>query len=308
VYSSNNQPTPIDGYLYPGYYLPKDRAMRINGLLSPKNNWTKEDVSKMIVDNTSASAQTIVGNMTKPLNSANFSANEKQALTILKDWKATHELNDIAPTLFNKWLYFYLKSTLEDEFGEENFKLLLSTHIVKQMIEAQSQNANSPWWDNINTKNKKETQSEILTQSFKETIASLENQLGSNVNQWQWKKVHKVEFQHPIGKLKLFSTFFNVGSFPIAGTNEVINNQLFIYSDDAEIQVKGGPSTRRIIDFSDIENSWSILPTGQSGNPMSDHYNDQTDLFVKGKFRKMKLNKKEIEATSTKLIFKPKKG
>jgi penicillin amidase len=104
----------------------------------------------------------------------------------------------------------------------------------------------------------------------------------------------------------LLSKFFNVGTFPIAGTNEVIDNQMFTYSDDAVIQVKGGPSTRRIIDFSDIENSWSVLPTGQSGNPMSKHYDDQSDLFVKGKFRKMKLNKKEIESTSTKLIFKPK--
>lgn len=308
VYSSNNQPEAIDGYLYPGYYLPKDRAMRIDGLLAPKNDWTKEDVGKMITDNTSATAETIVANMTKPLNVSNFSENEKKALTVLKDWKATHNLEDIAPSIYNKWIYFYLKNTFEDEFGIENFKLLLNTHIIKQVIENQSKNPSSVWWDNINTKDKKESQSEILTLSFKEAIASLENQLGSDVNEWQWKKVHKVEFQHPIGKLKLFSTFFNVGSFSIAGTNEVINNQLFIYSDDAEIQVKGGPSTRRIIDFSDIENSWSVLPTGQSGNPMSDHYNDQTDLFVKGKFRKMKLNKKEIEATSTKLIFKPKKG
>lgn len=306
VYSSNNQPTPIDGYLYPGYYLPKDRAMRIDGLLNQKNKWDKEAVSRMIVDNTSATAQTIVANMTKPLNVGNFSANEKQALSILKDWKATHELNDVAPTLYNKWFYFYLKATLEDEFGEENFKLLLSTHIVKQMIENQTQNANSPWWDNTNTKDKKETQSEILTQSFKEAIASLEKQLGSDVSQWQWNKVHQVTFQHPIGKVQLFSKFFNVGPFPIAGSNEVINNQLFIYTDEAVIPVKGGPSTRRIIDFSDIENSLSVLPTGQSGNPMSKHYSDQSEMFVNGKFRKMKLNKKEIEATSTKLIFKPK--
>ena len=306
VYSSNNQPEAIDGYLYPGYYLPKDRAMRIDGLLAPKNDWTKEEVGKMITDNRSATAETIVANMTKPLNASSFSENEKKALTVLKDWEATHNLEDIAPSIYNKWIYFYLKNTFEDEFGIENFKLLLNTHIIKQVIENQSKNGASVWWDNINSKDKKESQSEILTLSFKEAIASLENQLGSDINQWQWKKVHKVEFQHPIGKLKLFSKFFNVGSFPIAGTNEVINNQLFIYSDDAEIQVKGGPSTRRIIDFSDIENSWSVLPTGQSGNPMSDHYNDQTDLFVKGKFRKMKLNKKEIIRTSTKLVFKPK--
>jgi penicillin amidase len=305
VYSSNNQPTPIDGYLYPGYYLPKDRATRIDGLLSPKNDWTKEEVSKMIVDNTSATAQTISVTMTKRVNPAELSKIEKEALTVLQTWKATHNLEDIAPTIYNKWIYFYLKNTFEDEFGEENFKLLLSTHIVKQMIEAQTQNANSPWWDNINTKGKKETQFEILTKSFKEAIASLENQLGSEVEQWKWEKVHQVTFQHPIGKLPLFSKFFNIGPFEIAGSNEVIDNQLFIYTDEAVIPVKGGPSTRRIIDFSDIENSWSVLPTGQSGNPMSKHYSDQSELFVSGKFRKMKLNKKEIEATSTKLVFKP---
>ncbi|MEK8179468.1 penicillin acylase family protein [Flavobacterium buctense] len=305
VYSSNNQPTPIDGYLYPGYYLPKDRAIRIDGLLSPKNDWTKEDVSKMIVDNTSATAQTIVATMTKHLNPAELSKTEKEALTVLQTWKATHNLEDIAPTIYNKWIYFYLKNTLEDEFGEENFNLLLSTHIVKQMIEAQTQNANSPWWDNINTKEKKETQLEILTKSFKEAIAALENQWGSGVLQWKWGKVHQVTFQHPIGKVKMFSKFFNVGPFEIAGSNEVIDNQLFIYSNDAIIPVKGGPSTRRIIDFSDVENSWSVLPTGQSGNPMSKHYSDQSEMFVKGKFRKMKLNKKEIEASSTKLVFKP---
>ncbi|MEO5775575.1 MAG: penicillin acylase family protein [Flavobacterium sp.] len=306
VYTANNQPEAIDGYLYPGYYLPKDRATRIDDLLSPKNDWTKEDVSKMITDNTSATAGTIVANMTKPLDVSKFSENEKQALNVLKTWKATHNLEDIAPTIYNKWIYFYFKNTFEDELGEENFKLLLSTHIIKQVIENQSQNATSVWWDNINTKNKKEMQADILKQSFKEAVASLETQLGSDVKQWQWAKVHKVEFQHPIGKVKLFSKFFNVGTFGIAGTNEVIDNQMFIYTDDAEINVKGGPSTRRIIDFSDIENSWSVLPTGQSGNPMSKHYDDQANLFVKGKFRKMKLNKKEIIKTSTKLIFKPK--
>ena len=81
---------------------------------------------------------------------------------------------------------------------------------------------------------------------------------------------------------------------------------MFDYSDAAEYIIKAGPSTRRIVDFSDVENSWSILPTGQSGNPMSKHYNDQAEMYATGKFRKMKLNKEEIIKTSTKLVFKPK--
>ena len=59
-----------------------------------------------------------------------------------------------------------------------------------------------------------------------------------------------------------------------------------------------GPSTRMIVDFSDVENSMSILPTGQSGNPFSTYYQDQAELYVKGEFRKMMMNKTEIMAKS----------
>jgi penicillin amidase len=80
---------------------------------------------------------------------------------------------------------------------------------------------------------------------------------------------------------------------------------MFGFSEDGNYKVSAGPSTRRIIDFSDIENSWSILPTGQSGNPLSEHYSDQAALYNAGKFRRMKLNKEEIVRTSTKLVFIP---
>jgi penicillin amidase len=56
VYSANNQPEAIDGFVYPGYYLPEDRAKRIIQLLEPKSNWDKESVGKMITDNTSSVA------------------------------------------------------------------------------------------------------------------------------------------------------------------------------------------------------------------------------------------------------------
>jgi hypothetical protein len=50
---ANNQPEPVDGFSYPGYYLPEDRAKRITQLLEPKSNWDKAAVGQMIYDNTS---------------------------------------------------------------------------------------------------------------------------------------------------------------------------------------------------------------------------------------------------------------
>jgi len=160
--------------------------------------------------------------------------------------------------------------------------------------------------DNVTTKASKETRKMILESSFKEAISNLEKQLGTSVNSWTWNRVHKVEHQHPLGKVNALRSYFNVGPFDINGSNEVINNQFFTFSENGEYTVTGGPSTRRVIDFSDIENSWSILPTGQSGNSLSKHYRDQAEMYNAGKFRKMKLNKEEIILTSTKLVFRPK--
>lgn len=306
VYSSNNQPEAVESYLYPGYYLPQDRALRITGLLEPKNNWTKEDVKYMINDNISLITPKITVNLLLALDLKSLSNNEKKAIEILKKWNGSNDLKDIAPTIYNKWIYKYLKNTFEDELGEANFKMLLSTHILKQLIAPQSKNENSIWWDDVNTKSKKETRKLILNKSFHEAITTLESQLGQDVNSWTWNRVHKMEHQHPLGKVAALRGIFNVGPFEVPGSAEVINNLFFDFTDNAEYVVKGGPSTRRVIDFSDIENSESILPTGQSGNPFSKHYNDQAEMYAKGKFRKMKMNKEEIVKTSTKLVFLPK--
>jgi penicillin amidase len=199
----------------------------------------------------------------------------------------------------------YLKNTFQDELGTEAFKQFLGTHIVKQIVARQISSENSPWWDDITTKNQKENRSQIIALSFKQAMVVLEKQLGNSVLNWEWRKVHTVEYQHPLGKLAVLRPFFNVGPFEVSGSNEVINNQFFNFVEDGNYNVKGGPSSRRIIDFSDIENSWGILPTGQSGNPFSAHYDDQAKLYNAGKLRKMKLNKEEIIRTSTKLVFSP---
>ena len=306
VYSANNQPEPIDGFLYPGYYLPEDRAKRITQLLDQKTNWDKESVSKMIFDNTSVVTPEVVATLISSVNYNGLSKNEKTAIDVLKSWKGSTNLDDVAPTIYNKWIYFYLKNTFQDELGKANFKQFLATHIMKQIVAKQMANKNSLWWDNIATKSVKENRSQILLKSYKEAMASLEKQLGNSITSWTWNRVHVLEHQHPLGKVAALRRIFNVGPFEVPGSNEVINNQFFDYTDDATYVVKGGPSSRRVIDFSDIENSWGILPTGQSGNPLSSHYSDQAELYNAGKFRKMKLNKVEIVKTSTKLVFLPK--
>ncbi len=307
VYSANNQPGKTKNGYYPGYYLPKNRAKRITDVLNNLTNISTTDMKDLVTDVTSSVVPDLLKIVTKQIDKTNLTSNEKSAISILRSWKGDFELNQVAPTIFTMFKYHFLKNTFRDELGEIGFKQFLETTLVKRQFNIQIERANSIWNDNINTDTILETKSVIITQSFKETIAFLEKQHGNLISNWTWNKVHTVEHEHPIGKnVPLLRKYFNVGPFPINGTNEVLNNQIFNYNKNGIYKVTAGPSTRRIVDFNDVENSIAIIPTGQSGNVFSKHYKNQAQKFVNGEFIKMLINKTEIEQLEDKLVINPK--
>ncbi len=306
VYSANNQPDSIANMLYPGYYLPEDRGRRIVELLEPKDDWSKEDFMEMLLDTKSSVAEELVAIIAENVEGSLASDTEKAALILLKQWDGDFKKESVAATIYQKYIYNYLNNTFQDEIGESVFKDFINTHLIDRMIAEQLHKQESIWWDDINT-TAKEDKKTILIKSFSETVAALEKQFGSDINTWTWNRVLTLSHNHPLGSVAILEKFFkfNVGSFEIDGSNEVLSNMIFNHTSSGIYKIKGGPSTRRIVDFADVENSMSILPTGNSGNPFSPHYRDQAEMYVNGKYRKMKMNVDEIEMVSTKLIFTP---
>ncbi|MDT7830481.1 penicillin acylase family protein [Pricia sp. S334] len=308
VYSANNQPDSIAGMLYPGYYLPENRAKRIVSLLGPKNDWDAESVRRMMLDVTSPVNTTIASNLLKEVDRGALTGSSLEALAELQAWKGDYPLHGTAATLFHRWMYFLLAHTFQDELGSDAFAELLDTHLIKRVIAPLSEDDTSLWWDDTNTPEVIETKREIVNASLREALQELEKDLGKDRDDWTWDRVHTLEHAHPIGQVEALKSLFNVGPFPVPGTREVINNMAFPYTGNGVYHVSSGPSTRRIIDFSDIENSRSILPTGQSGNPFSRHYRDQAEMFAEGKFREMMIDEEEIRETSgSALRFIPEK-
>jgi len=309
VYSANNQPDSIDGgYFYPGYYLPKDRAKRIVHLLESKNKFSRDDFKVMINDVTSSETPDNAAVLVKILeNQSALSDKGKETLKILKAWDGSNYKKSIAPTIYYKWLLKVMYNTFADELGDEGFVQFMATDIAKIQESKQIQSGQSVWWDNIKTKDKVETRQDILFDAFKATLVDLTKQLGSDMTQWNWGKVHTLEHVHSITlKAPFLRKFLNVGPFEAPGAREVINNLMFGLNYNGIYKVTAGPSTRRIIDFSDVESSVSILPTGQSGNPLSKHYKDQAQMYIKGQFRPMLLNKKTVLKSKDKLVLSPK--
>jgi len=309
VFSANNQPDSMPGCgLYPGYYVPEDRAKRIEFLLHEKQKYSLDDMQRINTDARSTNAPIIAQTILKEVNEnvIEKSMQSKEVAKRLMDWNGDHQLKDIGPTIYYKLIYNVLQAAMEDELGAENLKVFLNTHVMKNSLQPFMSNATSVWWDNVKTSNVKENRTAIFSKAFEITVDQLIAQLGDNVNSWEWGRVHIIEHVHPIGMKKPFNYFFNAGPFAVPGGQEVINQIAFEYNGTGIYKAKYGPAMRIALDFSDIENSFSVLPTGQSGNVMSPYYFDQAVMYNSGKSRKQKMNKVDINKNKTgRLLLQP---
>jgi penicillin amidase len=193
---------------------------------------------------------------------------------------------------------------MEDELGTDIFNKLKMTYIFKSGIEDLLTNENSVWWDNI-ASDKTEDRSAIFSQAVAQTYESLTKQLTPNMESWKWGNVHQLEFVHPIGRKKPMDKIFNLGPFPIAGSNEVVDKEGFVYSEDEIYQVQTGPAMRLLMDFNEPYAAIGIIPTGQSGNFMSPHYSDQMALFLSGKYRPQISRAADLPASHNRVWFIP---
>lgn len=305
VYSANNQPDSIGGSLYPGYYMPEDRAKRINQLLQSRNDWDRESVKRMLMDETSLVAKQITASLL-PKVIARPDGVSSQAVELMTSWDGSFAGDRPEPVIFSRWMYELLSNAMEDELGEEYFQLFMNTDLRKRTLPRLVENPASPWWDNAGTAGTRETMDEAVNGAFAEAIAFLVDQHGRNVSGWTWRQVHTLTHGHALGVVPILGKLLNVGEFKVSSGEELINNLGYSLTNEGLYKVTFGPSTRRVVDFGDIENSESILPTGQSGVISSPHYDDQAEMFVKGKFRKTIINKEELTSAGRLLSLLPK--
>lgn len=309
VWSANQKHDTIEGIDYPGYYAPNTRYDRIEEKLYSMTPLNVDSMKALILDNVSATEMAVAHEMAEVVMNGHFapSDDEQHGLQILLRWDGSHDVDDIAPTLYYKMLYYCLKGAMQDELGSEQFQTFLTTFAFKRSYPKLFLNNDSRWWDNVETRGMIESRSNIFSKALQRSIAELHSEFGEEMEEWRWGEVHTVKHGHPLGKVEMLSPWFDVGPFPAPGGNETVNNGGFLYNGDGKYPMRMGPSIRSIIDFNDIENAISILPTGNSGNVMSPHYSDQAQMYVDGEFRKMMMNKTEIIQTSTMILVVPSK-
>ncbi|MFN5331654.1 MAG: penicillin acylase family protein, partial [Bacteroidota bacterium] len=198
-----------------------------------------------------------------------------------------------APTLYYKWLYHTLRLSMEDELGKEGFERYLQTFVMIGSTQHFLTQENNKWWDKKNT-TPKESKAEVIHEALRLSLDELTQQFGEDADDWEWEKAITVEHPHPLGAKKPLDKLFNVRTEAVEANEEAVNKLAFKLNGTGIYPVTSGPAMRILLDFNEVEESVSVLPTGNSGNRFSKHYSDQKDLYVEGKYRPQLMNKEEI--------------
>jgi penicillin amidase len=281
-----------------GYWQPWDRAERIEQALETRERWSAAQTMELQVDGVGIAAPGIVGAVRDALAGRMdaLGAVEREALDRLAQWDGDHAVEAVAPTIYTYLCDAILEQTVADELGPLNYRVYGTLGDAWNFLRYVVHRDDSPFWDDRNTP-AVESRADILARALADATRRLRENFGPDPAQWTWGRAHTVTYTHPLGYLPIVGRIFNVGPLASPGGAQTINNMLHPHGFFNH-KIIAGPSTRRVIDFSDPEHSHTILPTGNSGHWRTPHYDDQAEMFVRGEYREAVFTRDQIAASA----------
>lgn len=294
IANANNKLT-TDGYPYyiATFWEPPSRIERIEQILLNNENFSYRDFESLQNDsysNFAAKLTPIILEILRDQDAYNFDL----PISYLENWNFEYSLSSTAASIFDTFFLNFTENSLKDDLGEiayENF-----THHENIPVRTMTSliDSESTLFDDKATE-KIETREDMVIKSMQDAILFLSDSLGSEPYEWRWEQLHTITFKPPFfaqaseapsapSTLKMIvNNVLSKGPYEVESHGMSVNNGQYRWDQPFEMIL--GASIRRISDLSDMSRSKSVLPTGQSGNPLSRHFGDQTDRWLNGEYR-----------------------
>lgn len=302
-------------YYISRYWEPRSRQNRIESYLDTLNKVTISDFARIQNDVFSDHAYRLISAVLPILQEADGDEDVKLVLSYLRNWDYRYSTLSTAASITDVFFQFFTRNTLKDELGESVFESFVHLeNIPVRTMHKLLELPEHPLFDDTGTEMVEQIDV-IVLRSLKEAIAHLKKEFGDEPYKWRWEELHSITFAPPIfkeaasseeapGALKLMvSNVLGRGPYPKSGHGMSVNNAQYDWNSDFSMIL--GPSVRRIVDLGNADFSLSVLPTGQSGNPLSSHFDDQIRMWLEGEYKPIYYGKAELKKnrSTTELIF-----
>ena len=132
-----------------------------------------------------------------------------------------------------------------------------------------------------------------------DALLLLEERYGNAVEALRWGDAHQAAHDHPVlGEVPGLNWIVNIRQSTSGGDNTLRRGSTRGDGADPFTNVHAA-GYRGVYDFADPDSSVFIISTGQSGHPLSRHYDDLGELWRRGEYIPMSLDAALARAAAT---------
>src|SRR5450755_2168547 len=285
VFSANQRPVGKDYPYYIGTTLNDFdngyRADEIYTRLSTGSHLTMKDMEALQNSTHDYLAGLLVPHVLKSLPQGTLTSQEQGAQQLLQTWNGNMDASSPAASLWWTFLEQYVKDTFQPWWNAAHVPAAKFPSLVVDTTQAPLVENIEAWTlhDPTNAafslpNGTKRSADTVMQQAFKECVAMLTKQLGANVQQWTWGRLHAREIASLLGY-----TALSYGPHPSGGDQWTLN------AAGGAISAHG-PSWRFIMDWGS-GTSEGVYPGGQDENPVSPWYDNLVATWWDGRYYPM---------------------
>ena len=220
---------------------------------------------------------------------ANTSLGRRQvALELLANWNGEMNEHLPEPLIYAAWIRALQIRLIEDELGplHEKFSQVEPLFIEKVYRDI----AGAGQWCDVAQSTRVETCAKIARLALDDALAGLEKTYGSEITALRWGEAHQATHDHPVlGNIPVLKWFVNIRQSTSGGDNTLQRGKTIGTGPNPYLNVNAG-AYRGVYDFADPDSSVYIISTGQSGHPLSRHYDNLGELWRRGEYVPMSLD------------------
>ncbi len=221
----------------------------------------------------------------------------QRALEMLAEWNGEMNEHMPEPLIYSAWMRALQDRLIRDDLGPLAGSL---THVEPVFIERVFRDVDGAGaWCDIIQSTAIETCTDIARLALDDALVWIAEHHPGTLESLRWGDAHIATHDHPtLGEIPLLRWIVNIRQSTSGGDHTLMRGLTGGEDPEPFLNVHGA-GYRGVYDFADPESSVFIIPTGQSGHPLSRHYDDLGELWRRGEYIPMTLDPDLARAGAT---------
>ena len=279
------------------------RIQRWHRLMENRRVHTRESFIEAQLDAVSVTARTLLPLVARDLwftgeaaESGTVERLRRDALYLLADWNGEMNEHIPEPLIYAAWMQRLQDRLIRDELGPLADKFPNAEPIFLERVFRNIDGA-SAWCDVIQSEDV-ETCGEIARLSLDDALLWIDETYGQPLETLRWGDAHQASHKHPVlGESGWLAALVNIRQSTSGGDHTLLRGQTVGVGPEPFLNRRGA-GYRGVYDFADPDSSVFVISTGQSGHPLSRHYEDLGELWRRGEYIPMVLDPELARAGS----------